>query len=249
MDDPETFSQTPPWSEFGILYSTLTPLQARSLEKAILARLLDRFDESRNIFKTELPPSHTLPILAIERYLLESRRGLCRNAHAIIDKASECQQQWLEKCIEQEAHLLRLLRAFARKDVEGTLKHALDEAGAVKLCTAAVPIEAWTDIEVSFRILRIGFRDSLLLLAPRELNVERPLASPSFGVGLLEKCFHVIGRLQQVMCCLRSFIVEPVLGSLSFCPRLQHSGNFTVNKYQKTIGNFSNRSDVRASTT
>ena len=42
------------------------------------------------------------------------------------------------------------------KDVEGTLKHVLDEARAVKLCIAAILIENWTDIKVSFRTLRTG---------------------------------------------------------------------------------------------
>ena len=156
MDAPELFDQTPSWSEFGILYSTLTSSQARSLERAIFARLLDRFEESRNIFETELPPSHTLPILAIERYLLENRQGLCRRALTVVEKALECQQQWLGERTGREADLLRLLRAFARKDVEGTLKYALDEARAVKLRIAAVPIEKWTDIEVSLRIVRFG---------------------------------------------------------------------------------------------
>ena len=59
--------------------------------------------------------------------------------------------------------------------LEGTLKHALDEVRAVKLCFAAVPIEKWMENEVSFRTLRNGFQDSVLLLAQPALIAERTL--------------------------------------------------------------------------
>ena len=73
MDAPGTSDQISVWGEFNILYSMLTSSQVQWLEKAIFARRLERSEELRKISETGLPPSHTLPILAIERHLLENR--------------------------------------------------------------------------------------------------------------------------------------------------------------------------------
>jgi hypothetical protein len=61
------------WGNYSDLYHTLSTAEIQFIEAAILARRLGQFQNAREILDLELPPSHILPVLALEKSNLETR--------------------------------------------------------------------------------------------------------------------------------------------------------------------------------
>ncbi len=148
MDNLSTATGAIKWGSYSDLYGTLSATEAQALEEAIRARRLGRFHECRRILDEELPPSHLLPILAIEKANLEARLGLERTRLELLSKALESQTEWRTKPIGNEVELLSILRAEAKAKAEGTLKQALAQARSLRDNVGNLPLENWTDIEV-----------------------------------------------------------------------------------------------------
>ena len=76
-------------STYSSLYHTLQPGHIVILDDAILAYSLGHFDDVETIFQQCLPPSHTLPILALERSKAYDMQGLHRKKIDLFQKALE----------------------------------------------------------------------------------------------------------------------------------------------------------------
>jgi tetratricopeptide (TPR) repeat protein len=123
----------------------LQPEHIIALEEAIVAYKLGQFDDAEAIFEQRLPPSHTLPILALERSSGYEMQGLHRKALPLYTKAlSECKRDGAEP----ERRLQCLLLCRAKAFVDGTLYRALEEARKMPDFLADLPLDKFTDIDV-----------------------------------------------------------------------------------------------------
>jgi len=142
----------PPTSEasnycvaYTSLYRTLQPQHIAALEEATLAYKLGQFDDAEAIFERRLPPSHTLPILALERSNGYEMQGLHRKSLPLYSKTlSGCNQDGAEP----ERRLLCLLLRRAEAFVDGTLYRALEEARKMPDFLADLPLDKFIDIDV-----------------------------------------------------------------------------------------------------
>ena len=133
-------------STYSSLYHTLQPGHIVMLDEAILAYTLGHFDDAETIFQRHLPPSHTLPILVLERSKAYDMQGLHREKIDLFRKALE----WNKDGVEQapERRLILLLLRHAEALVYGTLHIALEEARRMPDFLAELPLDEFTDIHV-----------------------------------------------------------------------------------------------------
>ena len=143
--------EPPYWSHFSDLYGPLTSSEIPVLEKAVRARKLGRLHEARAIWDHELPPSHLVPVLALERAELEGRFGFEQSRFQVLDAALTAQAEWRERPMGREVELLTVLRSEARFTAQGMLYQALQSARRLRETLECVSLDDWTDIEVSKR--------------------------------------------------------------------------------------------------
>ena len=139
------------WGHFSDLYGSLTTSEVQSLEKAIRARKLGRLRDARAIWDRELPPSHLVPVLALEKSELEGRFGFEKSRFQVLDEALASQAAWRENPVGHEVDLLTILRSEAKLMAEGMLHQALLSARNLRGILESVPLDTWTDIEVRGR--------------------------------------------------------------------------------------------------
>jgi tetratricopeptide (TPR) repeat protein len=123
----------------------LQPEHIIALEEAIVAYKLGQFDDAEAIFEQRLPPSHTLPILALERSNGYEMQGLHRKSLPLYSKTLS---EWNQDGAEPERRLLCLLLRRAEAFVDGTLYRALEEARKMPDFLADLPLDKFTDIDV-----------------------------------------------------------------------------------------------------
>ena len=133
-------------SAYTSLYHALQPGHIIALEEAILAYTLGHFEDAEAIFEQRLPPSHTLPILALERSKVYETQGLHWKKVQLFEKALEWNKG---PGAEHERRLLLLFQSHAKALVHGTLRDALEEARKMPAFLADLPLEKYTDINVS----------------------------------------------------------------------------------------------------
>ena len=136
------------WGSYHFMYGSLTPGEVLDLEQAIFARRLGRYKEARRIWNEELPPSHTVPVLAIEKAELEIRLLRHQSELDILELCLASQSQWRQTPSEPEIKLLTILVAAARAKVHGSLYSALLEARRMRSMWEGKPIEEWSLHEV-----------------------------------------------------------------------------------------------------
>ena len=140
------------------MYGPLTPKEISVLEQAIFARRLGRYKQARQFWNEKLPPSHTAPVLAIEKAELEARLLRHQSGLDILEECLASQSQWREIPSEPAIKLLTILVAAAKVEVHGSLHSALLEARKMKRMWQGKSIEAWSLHEVrkkSRRPLRV----------------------------------------------------------------------------------------------
>jgi hypothetical protein len=130
------------------LYPPLQPEHIDRLEQAICAFSLSRFDEAQAIYDDPgLPPSHTIPVIALERARAYSYQGLERDSVELLTKALE----W-NKELEDGGRVQELMRLKLRQSsiiANGHLGIALEEARRIRGLLINIPLEKYTDIDVS----------------------------------------------------------------------------------------------------
>ncbi len=130
------------------MYGPLTPGEILVLEQAIFARRLGRYKQARQFWNEKLPPSHTAPVLAIEKAELEARLLRHRTGLDILEECLASQAQWRQTPSEPEIKLLTILVAAARVKVHGSLHSALLEARKMKSMWRGKSIQEWSLPEV-----------------------------------------------------------------------------------------------------
>jgi hypothetical protein len=136
------------WGNYSDLYHTLGTIEIQSIEAAILARRLGQFQKAREILDLELPPSHILPVLALEKSNLETRVNHERTCHEVLVLALSSQSQWRETS-GREVQLLSLRSVESRLEAYGSARAALQAARGIRDEWDDLPMEHWTDVEVS----------------------------------------------------------------------------------------------------
>ena len=137
------------------MYWPLTQGEIWVLEQAIFARRLGRYQEARNFWNEKLPPSHTVPVLAIEKSELEARLLRHRKELDILEECLASQAQWRQTSSEPEIKLLTILAAAARLKVHGSLRSALLEARKMKSMWQGKSIKEWSLPEVRKKYRRL----------------------------------------------------------------------------------------------
>ncbi len=136
------------WGSHQFLYGPLTPGEILVLEQAIFARRLGRYKQARQFWNEKLPPSHTAPVLAIEKAELEARLLRHQTGLNILEECLASQAQWRQTPSEPEIKLLTILVAAARAKVHGSLNSALLEARKMKSMWQGKSIKEWSLPEV-----------------------------------------------------------------------------------------------------
>lgn len=136
------------WGGYHFMYGPLTPGEILVLEQAIFARRLGRYKQARQFWNEKLPPSHTAPVLAIEKAELEARLLRHRTGLDILEECLASQAQWRQTLSEPEIKLLTILVAAARVKVHGSLHSALLEARKMKSTWRGKSIQEWSLPEV-----------------------------------------------------------------------------------------------------
>ena len=130
------------------MYGPLTPGEILVLEQAIFARRLGRYKQARQLWNEKLPPSHTVPVLAIEKAELETRQLRHKTGLDILEECLASQAKWRQTPSEPEIKLLTILVAAAKVKVHGSLHSALLEARKMKSMWQGKPIKEWSLPEV-----------------------------------------------------------------------------------------------------
>ena len=136
------------WGSYHFMYGPLTAGEILVLEQAILARRLGRYKQARQSWNEKLPPSHTAPVLAIEKAELEARLLRHRAGLDILEECLASQAQWRQTPSETEIKLLTILVAAAKVKVHGSLHSALLEARKMKSMWQGRSIKEWSLPEV-----------------------------------------------------------------------------------------------------
>ena len=135
-------------SLYTSLYPSLQPQHIDRLEQAICAISLSRFDKAKAIYDDPgLPPSHIIPVIALERARAYSCQGLVRESIDLLTKALECNKE-----LEDGGRVQELMRLKMRQSgiiAYGHLHIALEEARRVRGLLENIPFEKYTDIDVS----------------------------------------------------------------------------------------------------
>ena len=139
------------------MYGPLTPGEILVLEQAIFARRLGRYKEARKNWNEKLPPSHTVPVLAIEKAELEARLLRHRKALDILEECLALQAQWRQTPSEPEIKLLTILAAAVKLKVHGNLRSALLEARKMKSMWRGKSIKEWSlpEVRKKYRLHRV----------------------------------------------------------------------------------------------
>jgi hypothetical protein len=133
----------------SLLPTLQPPEHIVALEEAIIAGRLGHFDEAEAIFEQRLPPSHTLPIIALERSKVYETQGLHFKSVNLLRKALD----WNDDA-GHERWLMRISHRNGEFYVHGALFNALEEARKVRSLLMDVPFEQYTDIDVRSVSLR-----------------------------------------------------------------------------------------------
>ena len=136
------------WGSYHFMYEPLTPAEVLVLEQAIFARRLGRYKQARQLWNEKLPPSHTTPVLAIEKAELEARLLRHRTGLSILEECLASQAQWRQTPSEPEIKLLTILVAAARVQVHGSLHSALLEARKMRRMWQGKSMKEWSPLEV-----------------------------------------------------------------------------------------------------
>ena len=116
------------WGTLTSLYDSLSAQQTIDLEKAIECRYRGLYKQAESIYSDLLPPSRSIPVVAIERATLYERMGYETKRAEILREALETVTDNDDALTHSVRCLLRILLASSDLYVLGQLKASLEEA-------------------------------------------------------------------------------------------------------------------------
>jgi hypothetical protein len=141
-------SPLPTWTTSPSLLHLLEPEEHRqALEAAVCAHQCGRFNEARDIFETQLPPSHTSFIITLERSDMLSSQGLEHERVKLLRSA--LQSLDLDEATGQRI-LIELLLADAEYWAFGMLQQAYAKALNAARWIRVYKSNNWTEVEVQY---------------------------------------------------------------------------------------------------
>jgi hypothetical protein len=145
MEEPETMQPT--WTIYPSLLASLKSQKQRDyLERAACAHLCGRFTESTSIFDSDLPPSHLVPILTLQKADMLTTQGLEHDRIKLLQQALAHGSK--QDVSTPEHKLIELMLADAEYWAYGKLKNALDKARGIKKWLKNSTIKDLSDIAV-----------------------------------------------------------------------------------------------------
>lgn len=154
LSDPDLRrADTSRWTSFPSLLQFLQPHEVDALENAICAFRCGRYQEAEKIFATQLPESHTLPVLALERADMYTTQGHEHKRMSLLKKTLEYLEDWDmgDYEVEDEQRLLNLMLGDSEIWIFGKLDPALSRARIGKSYLKSKSLEKISDIEVRKR--------------------------------------------------------------------------------------------------
>ena len=143
--------ETPCWTLYPSFLSILkTEQDRRYLEKAVMAYQCGRYNEAKELFDFKLPPSFSIPILAMQRADMLSAQGMELERAQLLKAALNS----YEFADDRDATMMRLLLELMHVDANfwafGKMAGLLDKARQIRRYVCQVKIDALSDLEVSY---------------------------------------------------------------------------------------------------
>ena len=143
------------WSLYPTLLSVLkTDNERNHLEEAAMAWQCGRFADAKALFDHNLPPSFSIPMLAMEHADMLTTQGVERERIKILDAALHDNKHTNNGVTTDERLLLELMLLDAYYWAYGKMEGLLEKARQVREWVSQVDIKDLSDLEVSFEDLR-----------------------------------------------------------------------------------------------
>lgn len=127
----EIDTTTPTWSAYPSLLGSVEEEDHRdAFEKASCAHFCGRFVDATAIFDTQLPASHTIPLLALQKADMLTTQGLEHERIELLQRALHNAEK--TSLSDPEVRLLKLMLADAEYWAFGKLNNAFLQAQSVQ---------------------------------------------------------------------------------------------------------------------
>ena len=136
------------WGSLTSLYNSLTSRQVFFLERSIQYRYAAQFDVARVMFQHLLPPSSSLPILALERATLYEMEGFDGLAATCLQEAMTALPGLGLEISLPVSRLIQIRFATAELSAHGKLRQALAAARELRPWLELQLLENYTDVTV-----------------------------------------------------------------------------------------------------
>ena len=141
------------WTLYPPLLSILKTEQERNhLEEAAMAHQCGRYIDARAIFDNDLPPSSSIPMLAMERADMLTAQGVERERIALLETTLRNHELTNDGVDSDERLLLELMLLDAVYWAYGKMEGLLEKARQIRERVSRVDINNLGDLEVSFKI-------------------------------------------------------------------------------------------------
>lgn len=136
------------WGLLPSLYSALTGRQVCFVELSAMLRYSGDYITPQLIFEHLLPPTNSLPVLALERATLYEMEGLDAMAATCLKEAMEVYQNKEWDASSSLFRLMKIRRASTEMTAYGHLPQALDEARKLYSWLENQDLNDYTDVTV-----------------------------------------------------------------------------------------------------
>ena len=140
------------WTAYPSLLSSLPQEQRVALEEAASAHYCGRYAEAHSIFHSRLPPSSSIPILALQRADMLTSQG-CEHERIDLLQAALAAVSMTEPELEPVRLLMEMMLADALYWAYGEMNPAIDLLPVVRKLLRRSGIENLSDIEVDIHYL------------------------------------------------------------------------------------------------
>ena len=142
--------EQPCWTLYSPLLSILKTEQGRNdLEEATMASQCGRYPDARAIFDHKLPPSSSIPMLAMQHADILSNQGVEQERLRLLKETLNANIVAQSSEASMERLLLELMLLDASYWAHGRMDGLLDKARRIRECIAQVNVDCLDDIEVS----------------------------------------------------------------------------------------------------
>ena len=145
-------NQEPPcWTLYPLLLSTLKQEQDyKHLEEAAMAHQCGRYADAKALFEHKLPPSSSIPLLAMQRADMLTTQGVERERIQLLKATLRSFNSTDDGHATMEYLLLELMLLDASYWASGKMEGLLDKALQVRTRICQVEMDKLSDLEASF---------------------------------------------------------------------------------------------------